>query len=99
MASTFSFRAVPPGADSFAHRGAAHDVRLGESLALEMQVVVALPWLVDPDDNVTPTLPHRLLELLFARALRFAPDVATEVIFDYEIDPVKFGSAADLLRT
>jgi hypothetical protein len=99
MASTSSFRVVPPGVDPFAHRGAAHDVRLGGALALELQVVVALPWHVDPDDNVTPTLPYRLLELLFARVFRFASDAATEIIFDYAIDPVKFGGVADLLLT
>ena len=99
MASTSSFRVVPPGADSFAHRGATHDVRLGGSLALEMQAVVALPWLVNPYDNVTPTLPYRLLELLFAGVFRFASDAAAEVIFDYAIDPVKFGGVTDLLLT
>ena len=49
---------------------------------------------------MTQTLPHRLLELLFAPVFRFASDAATEVIYDYAIDPVKFGGGVtDLLLT
>jgi hypothetical protein len=98
MASATTFRSVPPGtADVSAHRGADLRVRFSGTLAAAMLVVDALPWEPCLDDASFSTLPLRVVELLCARALKFAPDAFNCAFFDVAIGASKFAEVLDSL--
>ena len=78
-AASMELRPVPPGVDVFAHRGPANLVRLLPSSKF-LAVVNDYPFTVDPSDAATQTVPHYVIEGVYARLFGvdqtgFRPDV------------------------
>ena len=90
-AASMELRPVPAGVGIFAHRGPANMVRLLPGSKL-LATVDDYPFTADPSDAATRTVPHHIVEGIYARLL--APDAtvaATGVEFG-----ARYLSVADL---
>ena len=74
---------VPAGAPIFAHRGPANLVRLLPG-SKRLANVPGFPFALDPSDAATRTIPHHIVEGVYARLL--APD-ATVAATNVEFGP------------
>ena len=69
-------RTVPAGADAHTHRGAQNFVRLLRG-SKTLAAVNNFTFTNDPDDGVTPCVPHHIVKGMYARLIEAAADVAT----------------------
>ena len=97
--TTMELRTVPAGADVHAHRGAQNFVRLSRGSKI-LAVVNDYTFTPDPDDGVTPCVPHHVVEGLYARLVETAADVATaDIQFGHSRLDVDILLAAEGART